>query len=315
MIKDDELAINEFLWERPKFFIRRNSLELEKLQQIGVSRGGIYNPYGIPIPMLGWIANIRGVTDYLSGIFQSVPGKNPTDFITWWAKTWIDQILHKVMSCNGNALEWFMLEMLIQTKNHEKSFFERPPLELDMYYATDLLYSSPFGLKAKGKTVGIQITSTHYKTKRFQEKRKKIREVNSSLINSQRKLKIFWHKRPDAMAIVWIYGQVWKTVIEAGNKVFCHDLWLPIEKERIPLKESIVEESKDIADFIRMSINTWNAVYHGRKKHRTMQKITKAWRDGNYVLEWRYDAEDHSTQFFLKKEGIIMSFFEILDVE
>ena len=76
-------------------------------------------------------------------------------------------------------------------KNHEKSLFERPPLELDMYYATDLLYSSPFGLKAKGKTVGIQITSTHYKTKRFQEKRKKIREVNSSLINSQRKLKIF----------------------------------------------------------------------------------------------------------------------------
>lgn len=90
MIKDDETAITEFLWERPNFFVKRHNPELEILQEIGQSRGGIHNPYGIPLPMLGWIANIRGVTNYLSGIFQSVSGKKATDFVTGWAKTWID---------------------------------------------------------------------------------------------------------------------------------------------------------------------------------------------------------------------------------
>lgn len=218
------------------------------------------------------------------------------------------------MSSNGNALEWFILEMLIQTKTQETSFFERPPLELDMYYATDLLYSSPFGLKAKGKTLGIQITSAFFKADRFQEKRIKIREINSSLGNSQKKLKNYWYKSPDNMAIIWIYGQVWRTVTKAGNKVFCHDLWLPIQEKPIPFKESMVEESKDIADFIRISIKIWDSHYHGRRKYSAMQKEKKNWRDGHYTLEWRYNTEEKSTQFFLKKENSIISFFEILDV-
>lgn len=314
MIKDDESAIVEFLWERPNFFIKRNNPELEKLQEIGKSRGGIHNPYGIPLSMLGGISNIRGVTNYLSGIFQSVPRKRSIDFVTGWAKTGIDQILHKVMSCNGNALEWFMLEMLIQTKTQEISFFERPPLELDMYYATDLIYSSPFGLKAKGKTLGIQITSAFYREGRFQEKRQQIRTVNGALRDSQKKLRHFWYKRPDGMAIVWIYGQVGRTVKKAGNKVFCHDLWLPIQEKPIPLKESITEESKDIADFIRMCIHIWDTSYHRRYKYKAMQKDKKTGRDGNYTIEWRYNSEDKSTQFFFKKEHTVVSFFEILDV-
>ena len=319
----DELALQEFLGGQPNFLSSNAIPELEKLSTIWRERGGVDNPYGISLQMLGGIANPTEVINYLSGVYSSTERRKAIDFIIWWVKTWIDQTLHRVLNSNWNALEWYILEMLIQTKIHEKSFFERPPYELDANFATDLIYSSPEWLRGGLRTLGIQITSTHLSSPRFQSKRVQIRHVNNWLQENQKILRQFGYKRPDSMAIAGIYGKAGDKVRLWGNSVFCHDLWLPLDEDPIKFKEDLAEETKDVADFLRMSIKTWNSQYPQRRKYGKLQKKRISGRDGDYIFEWKYIAQYKSMVFYLKKtlsldnkrSNPLISYFEILDTK
>ena len=275
-------------------------------------KGGVHNPYGIPISKLWWIANPYGIISYLSGIFSSKAWKKATDFIQWWVKIGIEERLQTTLNTNGNAFEWFILEMLIHTKVHERSFFERPPQELDREFATDLIYSSPHWLVAWWKTLWIQITTTQLNHK-FTKKKKKVREINTSLVSNKGKLLQFGYKRPDTMSIVGIYGHIWHMVIKEGHTIFSRDLWLPLNEPPIHFKWSIIDEAKDIADFLRMSILTWNDHYSAREGHKREQGKSMKWRAGIYQFRWFYSPSQKSTIFSFYKKGVLVSRFEILD--
>lgn len=95
--------------------------------------------------------------------------------------------------------------------------------------------------------------------------------------------------------------------------MFCRNLGLCETDLEKPFPISVVNEAKDIADFIRISIETWNIFYSKRNKYTNTQGMQMPGREGEYRLEWKYSPLNKITEFVLRKNNQLISQFEILD--
>lgn len=315
-IKEEEYLTN-YLWENPDTFFS-NEKTAEEVRRLGIlieNRGGIKNPYGVPIEMLWGVANIKEVVDYLSGIHYSKG--QPLAMLRRWVVQWIEKRLIKTLKPNGNALEWYILETLIQGSTDQKKTYLRPTLELDANYATDLLCIQHDWFHAGGKTLGIQITVSGRKYQNevvgLGQKRNQIKRIVGMLIHSEQKQNIqqFWDKMPQIMSLLGVYGKLGNLSRNNWWTVFYRDIGL--WKDTQSFAPEIRNESRDIADFVRMSIDTWNIFYLSRRQYSHVQSVNMKWRAGEYTLEWRYRSSKKRTEFQLLKENELIGYFEISD--
>lgn len=321
----DESQLTDFLGEHPRFFSASETTaqEVHRLVQIIEPHWWINNPYWVPVAALWGTGNIPWVVDYISWIFPS--GKKPIQQLKNWVREGIEKRLVATLKSNWNALEWYMLEMLIKTQTSEERKFLRPSLELDLDYATDLTCIDPRWFTAWGKSLGIQITVAGWitparaETKKdgLKKKRKQVHKVYESLKapDNNAVLKKFWDKRPNIMSLLWVYGKLGQIWRQNGGTMFCRNLGLCETSLEKPFNYSVVNEAKDIADFIKISIETWNIFYLKRSKYTNTQGMQMPWREWEYRLEWKYSPLNKITEFRLSRDEQLISQFEILDTE
>lgn len=317
MEKRDELILTDIL-ENPEEPLREllNTSTTTALRVLTDARWWSQNPYWIPYLELWWIANIRELVSYLSAIFNSVWNSAPQK-LTGWLQIWIENTLYRILSSNGNALEWYLLQCLIQTRLWERSSFERPPFEIDQAFATDIIWSPHAWLMNGKKTIGLQITSIRPENRRFPDKQNRVQQVWVMLQeeNVQKKLRKFGYKRPDVLALVWVYGGVGKFAHNQPEyaEAFCLDFWLPLNKSRKPFADEIYQESLDIANFIRSILTLWDKTITNKKDRNFDSSII--WRQGEYTISGRYSVAEKKSSFSLLKEQLLFCFIEFFDTK